>query len=255
MNENDFTQLMDRARPVISADVDRLLAGGVSRGRRSLRLRRAATGLLTAAAVGAVATGLAVIPGSAGQDRRELQVATSEAPSVSEPTEAAGPPPQRPDRTLAVAAVDMPAEVAQLADGDLGPILHDEQHPIIDEPQRRIVHFDWDGTLTTLTIEPAHRRAACEEQAAQANTGNVEGADCAAVDGLDTLIWPANGQATTMAHGVSVWNHGYIVSALSYRAADGKNQDGSEDVNPLMDEPALSIEELIKIAQSDVWFS
>lgn len=258
MNENDFTDLMERARPLVSADVERLLSGGASRGRRSLRRRRAATVLGAGACMGIVATGVSLVaPSSIGRSDDESPAAASEAPSVSEPSDVYVPQPARPDRPLAVAAADMPAEVTKLADGDLGTVLQDERHPVVDEEQRRIVHFHWNGTLTTLVIEPAHLRASCEEQATPTpgtdRQGN-QGAECLVVDGLDTLVWPADEVPTALAHGVSVWNHGYIVSAVSYTAADGKSPAGSEDVEPLMDGPALSIEELTDIAKSDVWF-
>lgn len=208
--------------------------------------------------MGIVATSVSLVaPSSVDRSHDASPAAASEAPSVSEPTDVSVPQPARPDRPLTVAAVNMPAEVAKMADGDLGAVLQDERHPVVDEKQRRIVHFRWNGTLTTLVVEPAHLRASCEEQATptpRTDRQGVQGAECLVVDGLDTLVWPADEVPTTLAHGVSVWNHGYIVSAVSYMAADGKNPDGSEDVEPLMAEPALSIEELTDIAQSDVWF-
>ncbi|WP_240641141.1 hypothetical protein [Nocardioides ferulae] len=205
-----------------------------------------------------MALGAAVLPGLGEEPREGSQVA-GEGPS-SDPAPSAPAQQRRPDRPLAVAASDMPAEVAGLVpDGEPGPVVRGPLHPLVDDEQNRIVHFRWDGTLTTLVIEPAFLRAGCAQQAAPESdwpggkAPTVATATCEIVAGLEMLTWPAS-DPDARAHGVSVWNHGYIVSAVSYDAVDGKNPDGSEDVEPLLDEPALSLEELAEIVRSEVWF-
>jgi hypothetical protein len=72
---------------------------------------------------------------------------------------------------------------------------------------------------------------------------------CRVVDGTETLVWGPTTADQVTAQGVSVWRHGYIVSVLSYNAADGK------DVAPLMADPPISLETLTDIAMSDAWYS
>ncbi len=75
---------------------------------------------------------------------------------------------------------------------------------------------------------------------------------CSVVDGLEVLTSTQDFPVRTI--GVTVWNHGYAVQLQSYNVATSKNPDGSEDVPPVMDAPAISVEDLIAIASSEVWF-
>ena len=68
------------------------------------------------------------------------------------------------------------------------------------------------------------------------------------MDGLETLTWGPTTADQVTAQGVEVWQHGYVVSALSYNAPDGK------DVPPIVDAPPISLEQLTEIARSEVWF-
>ena len=148
-----------------------------------------------------------------------------------------------PDAALAVAAVDVPAKFEELlGSGEAGPVLTQPPYPVVNEPAQRIAHFLYDGTLTTFVIEPAASMGTCQEQA----TGP---ATCAKVDGLDVLTYPPTAADQVTAQSISVWQHGYIVTALSYNAAEGK------DVAPLTDAPPISLEQLGEVAMSDVWFS
>jgi hypothetical protein len=45
-----------------------------------------------------------------------------------------------------------------------------------------------------------------------------------------------------------VWQHGYVVSAISYNAPHGK------DVPTILDAPPISTEQLTELASSEVWF-
>ena len=82
----------------------------------------------------------------------------------------------------------------------------------------------------------------CAEQATPPAT-------CAKVDGLDVLTYPPTEADQVTAQSVSVWVHGYIVTAMSYHAAEGK------DVAPLTDAPPISLDQLMVVASNDAWFS
>jgi len=150
-------------------------------------------------------------------------------------------------RRLAVAARDVPATVAGLLGaGQLGPILEDDRFPLVDEARDKTVHFLWDGTATTFVAEPAESIAGCREQAADAG-------DCDRVDGLDTLTWrDSNGRA----QGVSVWQHGSVVSMISYDGPwAGRGQDGDENPPAVTGGPPISLDELRRVAADQVWFA
>ncbi|NYJ02298.1 hypothetical protein HNR19_002996 [Nocardioides thalensis] len=81
MNEHDLTALLERSTEDLAPDVERLLAAGVARGRSSLRRRRVALSLGTAAAVAtALAAGVTLLPsGSEPTIAEDLTVATAPA--------------------------------------------------------------------------------------------------------------------------------------------------------------------------------
>jgi hypothetical protein len=128
-----------------------------------------------------------------------------------------------------------------LPPGELGPVLTEPPYPVVNEPENRVVHFRWNGALTTFVIEPASTLASCEEMAADAG-------GCAVVGGLEVLSWPATTADQVTSQGVMVWQHGYVVSAISYNAPEGKM------VAPVLDAPPISMDQLTQIASSEVWF-
>ncbi len=271
MKDDEFSKLLDESTRNLAADVDVLVAGASARGRTSLRRRRFGTAFATAGLTAAVVAGVAVAPQILGDDPKPADVAQVD-PEGAEPGFAAGGSspdvqPARPDRPITVAARDIPAMVAVELGGaaDLGAIVEDDAHPLVDKRRERLVHFRWKGTLTTVWVEPAQRRAGCEEL----GTADVEGPrltngegvagptrepnDCRVVDGLEVLVSPAY-DLPVKAHGAEAWNHGYKISVTSYNVVDGKNPDGSEDVPPLMDQPAIDMDALIALVTSEVGF-
>jgi hypothetical protein len=242
MNDHEITALMERAGSGLRPEVAELVAAGAARGRTTRRRRRVGTALASVAVVGVVGAGLAatqLYPGSGDT----VVVDPAGAPSgkvAPTPTTAGrrGTQPA-PDAALALDAQGIHDEIATTLPGDSGPILTDDPFPVVETEHDRILHFRYEGTLTSFVIEPARGRASCAEQSKA----------CQVVDGTETLVWGPTTADQVTAQGVSVWRHGYIVSVLSYNAADGK------DVAPLMADPAISLETLTDIAMSDAWYS
>jgi hypothetical protein len=242
----------------LSPDVTGLVAGGIARGRARRRRQGVGAALATVAVFGVIGVAASVAPGlGEGGDSAPTAATASDAvkpaekPDVTQPREDI-------DAELAIAAEQIPGEIASMlatdlpdALGSLGPVLEDDTFPLVDTARQKTVHFLWDGTLTTFIIEPASTLGSCHEFAGQGD------GVCEVVDGLEVLTWPnrtleelrvALESGEVAAQGVMVWQHGYVVSAISYNAPEGK------DVPPVMDAPPISIEHLTEIARSEVWF-
>lgn len=260
------SELFHGATTDFAPDVDRLVQGGVARGRTLRRRRRVGTSLAAVAVIGifgvsaSAASGL--IGGDAGPDRSQYADSPSaDANATQAPTPtstATAEPPAQPDGAtttlpidalVVVAARDVPDVVAELVpSADVGEIVNDPQGTA-DLRQKKIINFLVDGTLTTFIIERADTLATCAEQVDPADQADGQpGGECVEEGGVTLLTWgPETGDGVT-AQGVSAFVHGYVVSALSYNAAEGK------DVAPLRTDPPLSMEELTTIVTSERWF-
>ena len=228
-------------------DVTALVDEGTRRGRSSLRRRRIGASLSAAAVVAVVAVGGTAL----AQLQQGAAPATPFAPGSSSPT--AGPkdeksvdasPAVEVTARLAVPGADVPATIGEIV-GDqtsAGAILEHDPYPFVDDEQTTIVHFFWQGTLTTFIVEPAP--ATCAQWAPQ-----NEGACTTTPAGGELLTMPDTTADQVTARSTSYWpGNGYVVSVLSYNAAEGK------DVAPTMAEPPLSMDQLTAIATSTVWF-
>ncbi|MDQ4053974.1 MAG: hypothetical protein M3237_14895 [Actinomycetota bacterium] len=224
----------------LSPDVTELVAGGIARGRRQRRRQGAGAALAAVAVIGVIGVAASVAPGL-GDDSSAPPYAADPSKAPSESAEPKSG--QRPDADITVKATDIPAEIATLLPpGQAGPALTQHPYPVVNEADARIVHFRWNGALTTFSIEPAAGLGSCQEMAGDTGACRDQG-------GVEVLTWgPSTGDGVT-AQGVMVWQHGYAVSALSYNAPHGK------EVAPIFAAPPISIEQLTGIASSEVWFS
>jgi len=237
--DRQLATLFRESTEMLEPDVAELVAGGVARGRTARRRRHLGTALGAIAVIGVVGL-TAGVAGGLGGSGSPGEVAVADKPTPMSP---------KPNVTkhfeLAVPAAEVPdAIAAMLPPGEVGPPLSGGTFPLVDEARNKVTHFRWDGTLTTFIIKPASSLASCAEFAAADPT-----VPCEVVDGLETQINPPTTGDQVTSQGVSVWRHGYVVTAMSYNAADGK------DVPPLMDVPPISLEQLDQIVRSDVWFS
>jgi hypothetical protein len=239
-------------------DVDRLVQGGVARGRTLRRRRRVGTSLAAVAVVGilgvAAGAGSQLVGGDLGSTGSLYADTPSGTPS-STPSAAPSPPSGATstlpvDAEIAVAAADVPGIVAELLPaGTLGETLLDPPYGIADQRQKKIVHFVYDDTLTSFIIERADSLATCAEQVDPANQADGEpGGQCVEEDGVTLLTWGPETADGVTAQGVSAFVHGYVVTAISYNAIDGK------DATPVSVDPAISMESLTTLVTSERWF-
>ncbi len=152
------------------------------------------------------------------------------------------PQPPTPDRPITVAAMDIPEAVQSIIPGNLGTIVQDDKHSIVDSDSERIIYFMFDGGLTLVNIQPAPDVGkTCEEF----NDPSPDRSRCVASDGLETVIWPPSGPSGPRSAGVMVWQHGYEISAYVF-ADDG--------TSPTKAGEGLDTSGLIELASSEVWF-
>ncbi len=224
--------LLRHATDDLRPDVDRLVAGGISRGRSRQRRARIGTAVAAVAVFGVIGAAAAVVPLGGSPDAVQAPIATDppspETPKVTslEPAQGLAVPADKIQETVdlllghSFTAADPPGE----SGGD--------EHS-------RTAHFLYDGMLTTVVIEKGTlTMAQCAERACEE-----------LADGSTRLVWGPTTANGVTAQGVSWWRRGYEVSALAYNAAEGK------DSPPLQPQPALNLEQLTTIAGSDVWFS
>lgn len=241
--------LLHDATEDLSPDVGRLVAGGATRGRARQRRHRAGTALAAVAVIGVIGAAASVLPGDSAEGRG-LGVATSPSAGPSDKASPTQPPAQAEDERITLSADEIHARLAALlAPGEVGPILREPPYGVGSTGDTRVLHFRYQGTLTSFIAEPAAGRPGCEELAFSTDH-DLGGASstCSRSDMLQVLSWgPETGDGVT-AQGVTVWNHGYQVSLLSYNAPDGKG------VAPVTDQPPISIATMTEIASSDEWF-
>jgi hypothetical protein len=265
------SELFHGATTDLAPDVDRIVQGGVARGRTLRRRRRVGTSLAAAAVVGVL--GVAASAGSqllGDAEQTPIGFAdtgtAADAATDAPPTESPSTPPSTNgvqdalppgayttlpiDALVVVSAESVPGVIGELVPGGtVGEPLEDPPYGVADLRQQKTVHFRYEGTLTTFVIERADTLATCAEQIDPANQADGEpGGECIEQDGVTLLTWGPDTADGVTAQGVSAFVHGYVVSALSYNAADGK------DVTPILAEPPLSMGELTTIVTSEEWF-
>ncbi len=255
MNENEMTELLHRATRDLVPDVDALVAGGLQRGLVRRRRRR------TAAAVGAGAAAVLVTAGALqllGDDsvrgRVVLPADTPSAtpttpttrPSSPAPTPSAGPTARA---RLAVTTEQVPATFASLEPGRVSapePKSGPDSAPVVD--------FTWNGFGIRVGLTPDDYATGervtdpwlrCNEDSPAPDSCRP-GPDGSVVSTSAGVNPPVDGGAT-------VWSaqvfraDGWDVLVMEY---NGPGKEGP----PTADRPPFSVEELLTIAASDVWF-
>lgn len=250
-HENDpgVTELLTRALPARPGDPEALVRAGMSRGRRLRRRHRAGTAVAALAVVGVIGGVAAAVPQLQGSARSATGFAGDPTPSATpsaSPSASAPTPAEEGPATIAVHAEDVPTAVEGiLGRQGAGPLRTQPPYSSGDQGGTRLVaHFSWQGTLATVVIEPVVGQPL--EQCRAGGAGTTCTTDAA---GHPLLTWGPTTADGVTAQGVTVWQHGFAVSALSYDAADGKG------VAPLLPAPPLSPEDLATVAGSDTWFT
>lgn len=243
-HDTGVTELLRQASDGLTPDVDRLVSGGISRGRSRQRRARIGTTVASLAVIGVVGALAAVVPQVGGADSaRDPGIATDGATATE--TTADPPAPATTERALAgFGARDVIATVNDIVGTDLGVDPRPMDMVFVDADDR-VVYFPYDGTETAVGMgfNQLPTVARCNEM----NT-NIGGSCAALPDGTVQMTWGPRLADGVTCQGVSAYRYGYVVWANSCNAAKGK------DSPPLMSQPPLSLDELAAIATSEVWF-
>lgn len=237
----ETTDLLRGATDDLAPDVERLVAGGIARGRTLRRRRTTMTTLAAAAVVGVI--GVAAGVGShalAGDDDRRTDSAIA-SPGVPD----AGVIPDSPRRALVVDQVDVPDTFGRLfPEGEVREV---EQYERMDDAP--VVDFFWDDYAVRVSVTPMEyvdgTGAPAEQRCFEA------GLDCTE---LPTGVWVASGVISGETPEV-LFNEAHAFTPdgwdLMVRVGNAQNKEGV----PLADEPPISQDQLIDVVTSDVWFS
>lgn len=245
--DSGLDQLFRKATDHLHPDVDRLVAGGVDRGRVRRRRHLAGTAVAAVATFGVIGAGavpflgpdtagdapFATNGGSATPSPSPTPTSTP-TPTASHLSEPAGP---------TVAAADIPRRLAELVSGHVvtGPLTAD-YYPLVDEDSEKIVHFHVDGMLTTIVITRASASLAydCTDETTIECRTLADGT-------VLQLPEPTTADQVTM-RGVLAVGEAWMVDVMSYNAVEGK------EVAPVQPDPPLTEDELVTLATSGAWF-
>jgi hypothetical protein len=245
MNEDPNTiALLDRATSDLVPDIDRLVEGGVRRGRIRRRRRRIGTTLAAAAVVGVVGViGVAAslapgLPGESttGNDAGQVADPVKPKPPVKEKTPVTA-------RHIAVRAKQLPGLVADLFPGTITPAAADTGRIIDDGADAQVAHFQWNGFMTSVGIWRGNSADDCGPAAAGKCVQLPDGS----LLSHSQETGPAVDGAVTGRGAFLYTTDGWAIFVMSYNAADGK------DSPTLADEPPFDFDQLEQIVMSDAW--
>ncbi|WP_374456989.1 hypothetical protein [Nocardioides sp.] len=248
-HDTGVTELLRRASDGLIPDVDRLVSGGIDRGRSRQRRARIGTTVASLAVIGVVGGLAAVVPHLGGADSaRDPGIATDGGGVVATetPTTAATPSPTDEPVPLADFTAD---EIPVMVVGIIGKNRSGRVEPttrVVDEVHLKRVEFATDGMLTTVGIEQVD--ALSPKQCAEA--AHEVGGACV----LDPPAEPWIRWGPTLADGVT------CQGVVSFRGGwqvyvDSCNAAAAKDAATLAPEPPISLPELVEIARNDVWFA
>lgn len=244
-DDTGVTELLRRASDGLTPDVDRLVSGGITRGRSRQRRARIGTTVASLAVIGVIGTLAAVVPHLGDPDSTSSELATEPTPTetpTGTPTETPTQAPPDVPVSLAVAGSDVPAAVEQVL-GLQGRVSQPSVH--VDARDEKFVEFLVDGMVTGVGLNADARGtgARCEDDARRL------GGTCEAVENDGWLLtWgPTLADGTTCA-GADLQRYGFDVYVTSCNSRDYK------DAAPLADLPPLDLDQLRAVVTSSVWF-
>lgn len=250
MND-DSTSTLRRAAERLEPDIERLVTGGMARGRRLKRRRRAGVSLAAVAAVGVVAASAAVVPqlldGPAAKGDARFAGDPTPIPTESiTPEGPADPPPtKRPDPSIR--AKELPDLVTSIFPGTVTDAPERTGGIINGGESLQVAHFLWDGFLVSvggMSSGKGDAMARCQDNAGTNATCTRR------QDGSALLTWGQTGPAvdgSVTGRGVTLYLEGWEFFAIAYNAAEGK-------ASPVLaDEPPFTHAQLEQIVTDPSW--
>lgn len=266
-----MNNILEEAASRLSVDVDSLVAGGLARGRRLRRRRQVVAGAGSVAAVAVLGVGGVVVAQTFGSSPTAMMPADSTAPVVSPapptstgdmspiPPSVLGPSEDYtadPDTSIAMSNAQIHAQLAALLGGDVGPIMTDVDHGPVDQGPRRIQFFLFQGTETSLIIEPAKGLATCASLVSHA-TPNAGYGPCETVGDATVLTSQETMPGNWHYNSVTAWRHGYEISVSTSNVAPGNTANPALDGKKeqlVSDQVPLSMDQLTQVATNNAWF-
>lgn len=239
-HDSGVTDLLRRASDDLAPDVDRIVRGGITRGRTRQRRARIGTTIASLAVIGVVG-GLAVVVPRLGDpdSARGPEIATDGATATSTP----GPGAQL--RLKDMGADQLPAIAISLLSTGRTEVPNDVV-VLRDGADDKLVQFRTDGMVTDLGVEAGGSPSLSE---CRANDAERLGGTCSELDDdAVILLWGPTLTDGVTCQGVNVQRSGFQVWATSCNAADAK------DSPPLAPDPFFSLPELGEMAASEFWF-
>ena len=249
-DDTGVAELLRRASDDLTPDVDRLVNGGITRGRSRRRRARIGTTVASLAVIGVVGGLAAVVPRLDGADSAGDPSVATEGPSKTTPETPAPEPTLAPTEasTAPLRFREVPAaQVPEVALSLLQPpatVALGEPDVHLDELDHRVVKVRLDGMVTEFGMTgPRSGSSSCESDAESL------GGSCQELeDGALLLLWGPADVGGVTCQGAGVERSRYEVWATTCNAAE------RADSPPLADEPPLSVVQLGQIVANDYWF-
>jgi hypothetical protein len=242
-HEPGVSELFRRASDGLTPDVDRLVRGGIARGRSRQRRARIGTTVASVAVVGVVGS-LAAVVLHLAPDAPAMGDSLATSPSSGAPV---GRAYESEPRDLAdFRATDLPEMIDTLLRTDRAQPLR-ASDLVVDEPDEKLVTYPVDGMYVSVRMSDKEGRptlAACEKQAAELGNGFCWESPTGS---LKQTWGPTRVDGVTCV-GAMVHHYGYGVWATSCNAAQA---DGPV---ALAKRPPLNGGQVYKIAAVSRWF-
>lgn len=249
ISELEISRLFHDTANGETPEVERLVRGGVDRGRMIRRRRRIGTSLAAAAMVGVVGFAASVGPGllSDDQPRSTGGVAAdptssgSDAPTSSEPSTTA---PATPKPKIAVKAKQIPDLVTAVVPGSVVP--YEQYGGYIDAGDEVVAIFQLNGMLVTAIIN----NSGGGDPLKRCHNNGAPRTCLAQPDGSVLQFFSATGPAVdggVASSGVSLYLPHQEITVQSHNAA------AASDSPVLQPEPLITDPQLKKIVTQDGW--
>ncbi|MCP3420708.1 hypothetical protein [Nocardioides pinisoli] len=257
--DTGVTELLRRASDGLTPDVDRLVSGGITRGRSRQRRARIGTAVASLAVIGVIGTLAAVVPHLGDPDSTSGDVATEPTASVSpSPT----PDPDRPPSADELRPLVTVAKMEQALSSATGAsaVRHLEVDASGEDHQRTFVAIV-DGAQVSFTIrwynsplvvqdggEPLAPSVVCEP---------APEIDCTTMPDGSRLLReesrPAGGAgvpANFLERSLTLGTYdGWQISVIARNSTDEKQGE------VVASEPVLTMAEMQALATSDAWYA
>lgn len=249
-DDTGVLDLLRRASDDLAPDVERLVSGGISRGRSRQRRARTGTAVASLAVVGVVGTLAAVVPhlGGGADSARDPGIAAGSAGATPtpEPAGTEGPPedPAATRRLRDLPAAEIPSTALSLLGAGPAPSISAvDVH--LDDPGRKVVRARFDGMVTEFGV---HRSDLPSLERCRADARGVDGSCRELPDGSVVLTWGPVLTDRVTCHGAALERAGHELWATSCNAAESTRS------RPLAPAPPLSVDQLVQVLVADYWF-